>query len=258
MIKNSPFGVLEFLQWNHDWNFYKYSSSEQLQKSIDLMKECGAATVRMDFLWEDIEPKQGSFSFEKYDLIVDLLNKNNITILGLLNYTAPWASVNGKTNHSPKDNKLFVNYAAGVVERYKNKIKYWEVWNEPDSAVYWSDQDGLKGYSGLLKDVYQELKTVDPNCIILNGGLANGIESVRQLYANNTKDYFDILNIHYFDSPLHELSIERVVAYPQQAYEVMQKYGDNQKKIWITEIGCPGVRKGIKTRNWWLGENPDE
>lgn len=255
---NNPFGVLEFLQWNHSWNSYKYASAADREKSIELMKEAGVGWVRMDFLWQDIEPKEGVFNFNQYDQIVELLAKNNMHILGILDYSVGWATVCNKWNYPPKDNRLFVKYAAKVIQRYKDKIKHWEVWNEPDSSVYWSNQDGLKSYCALLKDVYIAAKKIDPDCKILNGGLANGLASVNRLYDNGAKNYFDILNIHFFESPLHRGGIKAVAVYPNLAYKVMSRNGDGNKKIWITEIGCPGVKKGIKTNNWWMGKNPTE
>lgn len=260
MRKNmqNPFGVLEFLHWSHPWNNNKYSRKEDLIKVVALMKQAGAAYVRMDFLWEDIEPKEGQFEFAKYDYIVDLLNKNNINILGLLDYSASWASPEGLWNYPPENNKLFLSYALRVIERYKDKVKYWEVWNEPDSSAYWRPQDGLKSYCRLLKDVYLAAKRIDPDCRILNGGLAQGLSSVNRLYDNGAKDYFDILNIHIFENPLNQDSIKAVVAYPRLAYKIMSRNGDAHKNIWVTEIGCPGVKRGQEERNWWMGKNPDE
>ena len=234
---SNPFGVLEFLHWNHAWNHYKYSSGKDIQKAAGLMDRAHVGWVRMDFLWSDIEPAEGQFDFAKYDAIVDILNGRGMHILGILNYSADWASGCGKWNCKPKDNKLFVNYAVEVIKRYKGKVKYWEIWNEPDSVTYWKEQDGLKAYCGLLKDVYIAAKKINPDCKILNGGIANGLGSINHLYENGAKDYFDILNIHFFESPLHDGAIHAVENYPKLAYKVMQRNGDADKKIWITEIG---------------------
>ncbi len=231
---NSPFGVLEFLHWNHPWNNYKYSCPEDLSKVVVLMKEAGVGIVRMDFLWEDIEPAPGEFDFNKYDYIVDLLTKNRIKILGLLHYSTGWASSCGRWNCPPQDFKLFVNYATKVIARYKDRVKYWEIWNEPDSHIYWTAQDGLKSYCVLLKDVYIAAKKVDPECRILNGGLANGISSVNHLYDNGAKEYFDILNLHIFESPLNPGSIKRVLAFPKLAKKIMARNGDSHKELLIT------------------------
>jgi len=255
---SNPFGVLEFLHWNHAWNHHKYSSPKDIEKAASLMNRAHVGWVRMDFLWSDIEPVEGQFDFVKYDAIVDILNVRGIHVLGILNYSADWASSCGKWNCKPKDDKLFVNYAVEVIKRYKGKVKYWEVWNEPDSVTYWEEQDGLKVYSELLKNVYIAAKKIDPDCRILNGGIANGLGSINHLYENGAKDYFDILNIHFFESPLHAGSIHAVENYPKLAYKIMQRNGDGNKKIWITETGCPGVKPGKSTANWWVGDNPDE
>ena len=256
--KENPFGVLEFLHWSHPWNHYKYADKKDLVKAAELMQEAGIGIVRMDFLWQDIEPKKGERNFEKYDYIVELLSAHKIKILGLLDYSVEWASASGKWNCAPQDFKEFVEYATAVAKRYKGRITYWEIWNEPDSSTYWEPQDGLKSYCALLKETYAALKQVDPGCRVLNGGLANGLASVNKLYDNGAQGYFDILNIHIFEQPFAPGAIHRVTAYPRLAYKIMQRNNDGNKEIWITEIGCPGVKKGQAANNWWLGGNPDE
>lgn len=253
----SPFGVLEFLHWNHPWGGCKYPDRRSVEKTVALMKEAGVAIVRTDFLWEDIEPEQGKFDFAKYDMIVDVLEGAGIDILGILNYGSSWASCGGEWNMPAQDDADFVNYAAETIRRYKGKIKYWEVWNEPDSAVYWKAQDGLKSYCALLKKVYLVAKKANPECKILNGGLANGPAGVNRLYDHGAKDYFDILNIHYFQNPAYPGAAKGAAAYSRLAHKIMARNGDAGKKIWITEVGCPGVPAGTITANWWLGKNPD-
>ncbi len=256
--KINPFGVLEFLHWNHKWNNYQYPDRQALEKTVSLMKEAGVGAVRIDFLWQDIEPFPGKIDYSKYDALVELLFQNNIQILGILDYTADWASPKKKWNYPNPDNTLFIQYASGVAQRYKDKVIYWELWNEPDSQVYWNPQDGMKAYVGLLKEVYSALKKIDPDCKVLNGGLANGLISVNRLYDSGAQGYFDIMNIHIFETPLDLAAIKRVKAYVKLTKKVMARNGDGDKKIWITEIGCPGVKKGVRTKNWWMGKNPSE
>lgn len=258
VIEDSPFGVLEFLHWNHSWNNYKYPDEKALKKVINLMKEAGVAWVRVDFLWDEIEPQAGNFEFKKYDTIVDLLVANGIKILGIWDYSASWASSCGEWNCPPADNKVFVNYALNVARHYAGKVQHWELWNEPDSSTYWLEQDGLKSYCRLLKEVYSAVKKAIPDCQILNGGFAGGMRSVNDLYANGAKDYFDILNIHIFESPLNRGSVKAVGSYPKLAYKIMCRNGDADKKIWVTEIGCPGVNRWLQVKNWWMGKNPTE
>lgn len=253
---NNPFGVLEFLHWNHSWNNYKYPDQESLKKAVALMKEAGISFVRMDFLWQDIEPKQRQFDFAKYDYIVNLLTDNKIQILGLLNYSTDWAAQ--VWNSPPYKNETFINYISTVIARYKEKIKYWEVWNEPDSQQYWQPQDEMVRYTSLLKDVYTEAKRIDPNCKILTGGLSQNITiSLKRIYKNGGGPYFDILAIHPFVNPLNEVDVERVKGLYNGCKKIMKDNGDD-KKIWFTELGCPGVKLSLTSNSWWLGNSPTE
>lgn len=257
--QDTPFGVLEFLHWNHSWNAYKYPSAKAIGKAAALMEQAGVSWVRQDFLWDEIEPQPGNFQFEKYDQIVAILEKHHLRILGLLDYSASWAAKDGQWNSPPNDTQQFANFAATVIARYKGRITHWEVWNEPDSSTYWQPQDGLVGYCQLLKDVYLAAKKANPDCTILNGGLANGISSLNNLYDRGGKGYFDVLNLHFFATPFSTQSQPALLGFAKTAYKIMQRNGDGAKKIWFTEIGCPGVAAGSgEVANWWLGKNPSQ
>lgn len=253
---DSPFGILEFLHWNHEWNKFHYPDDESVERAAQMMKEAGVAFVRMDFLWDDVEPQQGKFEFEKYDRIVDILWKHDLKILGLLNYNTPWSA---EAWNSAPNRDLFVKYAEAVVKRYKKRVKYWEIWNEPDDKLYWQPQDYMKSYTLLLKDVYPALKKADPTCVIVMGGIAKLIpQSLKHIYANGGKDYFDIANCHPFHDPRLPTAKDQLHGTYLSMREVMEQYGDGDKDLWFTEMGCPGIDKKYKTYGWWLGPSPSE
>lgn len=252
----SPFGVLDFLAWNHDWNKNHYSDA-QVEQAAKMMKDAGVAIVRLDFLWADVEPEQGKFDFSRTDRIVDVLTKNDIKILGLLNYNAGWAAK--EWNRAP-DPELFTNYATRVVKRYKGKVKYWEVWNEPDDKLYWQPQDYMKSYTALLKKVTPAIKKEDPSAVIVLGGIAKFIpQSLKHVYENGGKDYFDVVNAHPFQDPMLPAAMNQLKGAHKGLRKVMRQFGDEDKPIWFTELGAPGVKPGTKKyKGWWLGPNPTE
>lgn len=255
-IGYQPFGVLAFLPWRHDWNKFKYSK-EDLEKSAQLLKEAGVAFVRMDFLWEDIESVKGNFDFAKYDFIVEALFEANIHIVGILGYSASWAGASW--NAPPDDIADFVNYLSRVVSRYKEKVKYWEIWNEPDSRTYWQAQDGMEAYTKLLQLSYMAAKEIDPSCKIVLGGMtSNGYYALKSIYRNGGKGYFDIINIHPFVSPLKRAEYKRIKNIYDNLEELKAQYGDKGKKIWFTEIGCPGLKSPKEGKGWWEGKSPSE
>ncbi len=251
----SPFGVLAFLSWNHSWNNYKYSSSD-LEKAVKMFKNLGIDYVRFDFYWEDIEPHKGEFSFSKYDYIVKLLRKNNIRILGILDYSASWAAKSW--NAPPFSYEDFANFVKKVVGRYKNYIKYWEIWNEPNSYTYLAVRDSMKTYTQLLKSAYRAAKEADASCKIVLGGLAREAPyALADIYRQGGRGYFDIVNIHPFVNPLRFRWQKEIEVIYNNLLKVMRRYHDENKHIWVTEIGCPGIKSYKDSQGWWEGRSPN-
>ena len=48
-------------------------------------------------------------------------------------------------------------YVRTVADRYRGRIRYWEVWNEPDLGGF--NQMSLEEYVQLQKATYEELST---------------------------------------------------------------------------------------------------
>ncbi len=250
----SPFGVLDFLPWDHEWNGHHYTP-EKVEQAARLMKEAGVGFVRLDFLWDDVQPAKDRWNFEKYDRLVEVLSKNGIKILGLLNYNTAWG---GDNWNSAPDADLFAVYAKAMVSRYKNKVKYWEVWNEPNQDIYWVPQDGMKAYTALLKKTYPLIKAEDPSAVVLLGGLSGDAAlSLNEVYAHGGRNSFDVVNFHPFENPLDPEAISKMKKTYEAVYHTMEKNQDGKKPIWLTEIGCPGIPLGKETKDWWLGANPD-
>src|SRR5688572_12954347 len=85
MIAQDPFGILAFLQWNHDWNNH-YFNEDVLRKAVKQLGDINLSMVRMDILWADIHRGPGQYDFSKYDQLIALLKESNVGILGLLLY----------------------------------------------------------------------------------------------------------------------------------------------------------------------------
>ncbi len=251
-----PFGMLAFLSWNHPWNNFKYTQ-DHIARAVRMIKKTGASFVRMDFYWNDIEPAPGRFSFEPYDRIGEELTRNNIGILAILDYSADWTAP--RWNSPPRRDEDFVAFCRKVANRYKHRIKYWEIWNEPDSPAYWHPQDGMKRYTRLLKKSAAGIKEADASVHIVLGGLtAQGYYALNRIYSQGGKDAFDIVNIHPFVDPLTPNALDRIRNLHENIRRLMRRYGDQDKKIWFTEIGCPGVESPDESNAWWEGVSPSE
>lgn len=136
-------------------------------------------------------------------------------------------------------------------------VNVYEIMNEPNTHSY-----GLPGnympaanYTAVLKASYTKIKSMDPDAIVLVGGLAptcgspencgsnpqGQINYLEAMYSNGSKGYFDAMNMHpYSGSGLCNLNKSWNACYwLPSLYNVMVANGDGSKKIWITEYGCP-------------------
>ncbi|MEI8176965.1 MAG: glycosyl hydrolase, partial [Candidatus Omnitrophota bacterium] len=145
--------------------------------------------------------------------------------------------------------------------RYKDRVRHWEVWNEPDYEFFWKPPSPAK-YVKLLKATSLAAKKIDPGCKIILGGLMGWgapyiyYPFIDDVYKNGGKDYFDIAAFHPYTMPhdpekdnLLKLKIEDLVSR-------MATGGDSHKPIWITELGWPSNK--LLDTNSDRGVTPDQ
>ena len=252
---DTPFGVHEFLSWDHSWNNHHYDALK-LEKALALMQEAGVGWVRMDFLWADLEPHPGEFDFAKYDRLVSHLEKARIKILATLAYAPFWHRA--EWNAAPEPT-LFRRWVQVTSNRFKNRIHHWEIWHEPDNPRFWQPQDGNRAYVELLKEATAAIKQEDGSAKVHLGGLSHGLPaSLKAIYAHGGREYFDAVNIHPFIHPLMPDALGGLRYFYESAYRVMQQNGDSGKPLWFTAIGAPGLEEPRRSLDWWLGKNPTE
>lgn len=251
---SNPYGLHDFLSWDHLWNGHHYTP-ETRRNALELMKASGAAWIRLDFIRADIEPELGQYTFAKYDRLIDEILQRDIKILALLAYgpggSHPWPQVT--------DPIAFARFAGTSVRRYKDRIRHWEVWNEPDHPMFWQPQDGLKGYGELLKQAARAIRLEDSTAIVHAAGLSQGLpKCLKQLYDVAGAESFDVVHMHPFMNPLMPDALGGLRYFMDSARAVMKAQGDEKKPIWLSQMGCPGMKDPGATPNWWLGKNPTE
>jgi len=253
--QKNPFGLLAFLHWNHPWNKYHFSK-EILPQAIDQIYQLGIRMVRIDILWSDVAENDKPLVFSRYDDLIQQLHQKDIQTLGVLQYNKDQTH----WNDPPESFEEFASYVHQTVGHYKNEIHYWEIWNEPNHPMYWSaPMDRLKTYIKLLSLSYSAAKKADPTCQVLNGGLSHPIvEDVKNFFDNGGGAVMDIFNIHPFLDPLSANSPKIFDEMLVPTIEILKQHGGGKKKIWITEMGCPGVPGKNAPPTWFAGKSPTE
>jgi hypothetical protein len=90
-----------------------------------------------------------------------------------------------------------------LVGRYRDRVKIWEIWNEPEQPSYWLGAPDPAGYARLLRAAYRGAKAGDPNAIVLfaatgfvqYGYVARTLESLAGARA------FDAVAVHPYRFP---------------------------------------------------------
>lgn len=252
-----PFGVNTF--------FEQEVEEAKIRASMQLIKDAGFKFIRQEFPWEDIEPAhKGEFwdtkfnhsTWDKYDRIVALADEYDLEIIARLDHPPNWTRADGaeRGNFAPPDDyDDYGDFVNAVVSRYKGKIKFYQLWNEPNIYPEWGEQDvNAQDYTRLLKTGYTRTKAADPNAVIISAGLAQTLETgprnvsdlmfLQEMYDAGAKDYFDILavmNYGLFTGPGdHRADASRTnFSRPILLRELMVKNGDASKPIWAMEIG---------------------
>ncbi len=194
-----------------------------------VMKQAGIRWARTDFDWNGIERKKGEWHFNHLDKLMGIAEEHDINILPILVYHVEWAKP------AWKHLDAWGEYVRQVVTRYGKKLRYWEVFNEPNLQGFWADEVSGENYTKMLKHTYEIIKSIDPDIQVLYGGVA-GVphKFIEDTFKAGAGAYFDIMNIH----PYQWTSIpESMLPDFKRLQETMDKYGIANKPIWITEVG---------------------
>lgn len=225
----------------------------RLPYSMDLISMAGFSTIRDEIYWRDVEKRPGVFDFPaKYDEYIDEAGKYGISPLVLLGYGHPMVSPYVERGF-PVDDRgraQFVNYVRNVVGRYGGRVKRWELWNEPQPS---SGLDPETVYLPLLEDVYEAVKEISPDALVLaSGGAPNHVDGafVRPLLSNGGVACMDGFAMHTYVAPnTPELGYDtptcptfKVASVPTMwtVYgEITDRYSRRGKapEAWVTEMG---------------------
>ncbi|MBX9769124.1 MAG: endo-1,4-beta-xylanase, partial [Bdellovibrionales bacterium] len=119
-----------------------------VELEFNATKEANFKWVRLWFSWRSMERfKEGEINWTEMDRQVDMALQRRLTIFatfwgipGWANNTPPdcqpWSTFN--CSYPPTDRKFFGNFVRKVVARYKGRIKYWGLGNEPNHGAFWN------------------------------------------------------------------------------------------------------------------------
>ncbi|HKI34312.1 MAG TPA: NEW3 domain-containing protein [Gemmataceae bacterium] len=123
-----------------------------------------------------------------------------------------------------------------VVTRFKGRVKYWEVMNEPNFFMKPEE------YVAVLKELYPLIKGIDPQAQVL-GPTVCGIQLpwYEAFYKLGGKELTDVLSIHDFEGN-EAIDPGHWIWEIGELRKIMARHGDADKPVWQTERAIGGVR----------------
>jgi polysaccharide biosynthesis protein PslG len=247
-------------------NIYAIYSPDRV---LDQAVRSGVTVVRIDVHWDWLEwtgpgvDRWDPDQLGHLDAFVDAAVQRNLQLMAVVMDTPCWATADpvqacSPTNPTydwrepPANPRDFGDFVGRLSARYRGRVQYWEIWNEPNLPLFWTHPDPV-AYTRLLQAAYSTIKANDPMATVLGGALAPieagqpGIATfdyVEAMYAAGAKGSFDALSFHPYTgapSPTLDQPTAPAHSFPQVVpalHAAMVREGD-WRPIWLTETGWP-------------------
>ncbi|MCS6950354.1 MAG: glycoside hydrolase family 5 protein [bacterium] len=136
------------------------------ERELELLREGGFRTVRMDLFWHEIEKQKGAYDFSDYDVLVRDMTARGIRILFILDYSNQFYD-EGVAPYTDEGRAAFARYVEAAVKRYAGKGILWEIWNEPNIYPFWRPKPNVEDYAQLAHVVIDTIRRVAPGEFIV-------------------------------------------------------------------------------------------
>jgi hypothetical protein len=281
----NPFGINVFLEQEVEaW---------KREKSLQMVADAGFHWIRQEFPWEDIEIHgKGDFedrrhephrsAWEKYDHIVELADQYDLELIVRLSNPPAWTRADvtasggeggiAAGSYAPPDDLAdWGDYVSTVVSRYRQRVRYYQLWNEPNIYPEWGEQPvDPEGYTQLLCEGHRRAKEADPDAVILSGALAptvslnpgpgpalgmNEFVFLQHMYDAGAAACFDVLTVNDYmlwSGPTDRRMQPLTINFSRPAYirDIMVANGDAHKPIWISEMNSNAVPDDPTIQGW--------
>jgi hypothetical protein len=296
----------------NSFNLHLEPDPAVVSRTLELAHTLGARTVRMQLPWEDVEiAGKGDFrdsrhdldgdgqidtisAWEKYDRIVNTAASLGLELILRIDRPPLWAreqaaatpefqqglAEDGNSTGPPDSYEDYGEFVGAVAGRYRGKVRYLQLWNEPNLKVEWNwQQPDPAQFVGLLRAGYTAAKRANPEAVILFPSLAptdgldlsapiSDLDFLDGVYQAGGAEYFDVMSAQLYGlgqppsehryvrwrgdwrRPLDtRTDVSRIVL----LREIMERHDDAGKAVFIAEYGWNSAPETIppERRNTW-------
>jgi hypothetical protein len=187
------------------------------EREMQTAAAVGFTMMRAGKEWSQIEPKPGVWDWSANDDIVERAGRHGIelqTILGMghPDYAdaaakAAFAAAKARKDpqaweewhHAAMDDVAWRRYLTALFSRYRGKIRYYEMWNEPDLS--W--RSSIEEYIRMMRSAGEVMRATDPAAVMMSGGFATVLAHPHRhrhpdFQERVLKEASDLFQIHAF------------------------------------------------------------
>ena len=270
----APLGVNTFL--------HQEVEPAKRARQMQMISDAGFRWIRQPFPWYDIEIHgKGDFAdcrhsecvdaWAKYDGIVDLAERYGIRIVARLDAPPEWARGALGEFAPPAHFEDYGDFAAAVAGRYRGRVGYYQIWNEPNNYPEWGEQPvDAEAFTRLLCAAYRRIKEVDPDAVVVAPALTptisldagpgpgaglNDFIFLQRMYHAGAGECFDVMSAQgygLFSGPTDYRLRPRVVNFgrPQYIRDILVANGDAGKPICISEMNWNAMPDAIPDKRF--------
>lgn len=268
-VGGNPYGINVFLEQEVE--------ETKIRRSLEMISRAGFGWIKQQLVWNEVEmPEKGHFAgadggstWSKYDRIVLLAEEYGLRVVFRIDTSPAWARPDTtKIETPPADTEDYGDFVARVAERYRGRVRHFQLWNEPNLPFEWGGRaPDAAEYTQLLKVAHARIKAVDPDAVVISAALApttelsekgiNDLVYLQRMYDAGAGAAFDVLaaNAYGLRSGPHDrrVALDRDVNFsrPILVRQLMVRNGDARKAIWASEVGWNAVPEGSGIPDLW-------
>ncbi|MFP3897000.1 MAG: cellulase family glycosylhydrolase [Anaerolineales bacterium] len=255
-MESPEYGMQAFLWWR----------PEVGSRDLQMIRDAGFGWCKVNFGWRDIEgASKGAFDWSHTNRIMEMAEDVGLDLVVRVDHQPAWAGGGFPVNGPPDNYQDLADFLTALAERYRGRIRAYEVWNEPNLAHEWGGKAPDPGaYVELLGVAYEAIKSADPGAMVISAGLSPTatwsdearpddmyLENMYIAMGGDSDGYFDVLGVHgagYKSPP--ERDPAEVAADPdlggsrafcfrrvEDLRAIMVEHGDENKQIALLEFG---------------------
>jgi hypothetical protein len=172
---------------------------------VDRIADLGLSYIRTDLAWSDVEQAPGAYRFERYDTLLDALQRRGLGAVLVLAYGNDLYG--GGPPRTPEARHAYARFAATAAARYAGRGVLWQLWNEPNLFQYWPPEPAPADYVALAVEAADAIHAADPNAYVIGpstGGPDFDLAFVEASFRLGLLDSLDAVSVHPFGAAFPE------------------------------------------------------